>query len=176
MKQHTDQIESQPTSPAPKGLVGWLTFSCLILLGDQLSKYWFNTNFFPGQRINVLPIFDFTLLYNRGAAFSFLADQPGWQRWFFTALGIAASLFILWMMHKHRHQPRFMLALSMILGGAIGNVIDRILHGQVIDFLLFYWHDWYYPAFNLADIAISLGAVLLIVDELLNIRGQRARS
>jgi len=157
-------------------LAGWLSISILVLIADQVTKLWFDSHLFPGQRINVLPFFDFTLMFNPGAAFSFLADQPGWQRWFFSGLGICASIFILWLMGRPHNSRRFMLALSLILGGAIGNVIDRILYGQVIDFLLFYWQTWYYPAFNLADSAITGGAILLIVDELLSLRGQRARS
>lgn len=174
MKQHAKN--PQPAKSASTRLAGWLSLSLIVLIADQITKLWFDANLFPGQRINILPFFDFTLMFNRGAAFSFLADQPGWQRWFFTALGIAASLFILWLMIRSTVKPRLMLALSLILGGAIGNVIDRIAYGQVIDFLLFYWNNWYYPAFNLADMAISLGAVLLIIDELLSLRGQRARS
>lgn len=174
MKQHAK--DPQPTKSVSTRLAGWLSLSLIVLIADQITKLWFDANLFPGQRINILPFFDFTLMFNPGAAFSFLADQPGWQRWFFTALGIAASLFIVWLMFRSTVKPRLMLALSLILGGAIGNVIDRIAYGQVIDFLLFYWNNWYYPAFNLADMAISLGAVLLIIDELLSLRGQRARS
>jgi signal peptidase II len=129
-----------------------------------------------GERLHVFPFFDFTLLYNRGAAFSFLADQTGWQRWFFTTLGLAAAGFMLWMMHKNRSQTRLLFALSLILGGALGNVIDRILYGHVIDFLLFYWQNWYYPAFNVADSCITLGAILLILDEILRLRGRHARA
>lgn len=165
-----------PDRSASTKLAGWISISLIILIADQLTKLWFDSNLNPGQRIHVLPFFDFTLMFNPGAAFSFLADQPGWQRWFFTSLGIAASLFILWLMRRSLKNRRLMLALSLILGGAIGNVIDRIAYGQVIDFLLFYWHQWYYPAFNLADSAITVGAILLIFDELMSIRGQRAGS
>ena len=146
------------------------------MLIDQLSKLWFDSAFRYGERLNVLSFFDFTLLYNRGAAFSFLADQPGWQRWFFTILGLGASGFILWMMHKNRNQSRLLLALALILGGALGNVIDRLAYGHVIDFLLFYWKNWYYPAFNIADTCITLGAILLILDEVIRLRGHHARS
>ena len=120
------------------------------------------------------PSFGFTLLYNRGAAFSFLADQAGWQRWFFTVLGLGAASFILWMMHKNRTQTRLLLALALILSGALGNVIDRVTYGHVIDFLLFYWQNWYYPAFNIADSCITVGAILLILDEILRLRGRHA--
>jgi len=124
------------------------------------------------ESVKLLPFFDLTLLYNPGAAFSFLADAGGWQRWFFTVLAAVVAVFILWLLHRHRGQHRFNLALAAILGGAVGNLIDRSLHGHVIDFLLFYWRDCYFPAFNIADAAISGGAVLLIADEVL--RGRRS--
>ncbi len=151
----------------------WLLLAVAIIVVDQITKLYFDAALRYGERINVLPIFDFTLLYNRGAAFSFLAGAGGWQRWAFTALGIGAAVFIVWLLHRHRGQPRFSLALSMILGGALGNVIDRTQHGHVIDFLLFYWRDWYYPAFNVADIGIVCGAILLVLDELL--RGRKTK-
>jgi signal peptidase II len=155
-------------------LTKWLWLSGLIVLADQASKMIIESQFQFAQRLKVLPVFDLTLLYNKGAAFSFLAASDGWQRWLFTAIGIIASFIILALMRKHQAQPRFMCALSLILGGALGNVIDRVWHGQVIDFLLFYWRDWYYPAFNVADMAITCGALLLVLDEIL--RGLNARS
>jgi signal peptidase II len=173
--------QDTPQSPLPdaagyRGMGRWLLVALLLIVVDQLTKIGFDHALRYGERINVLPIFDFTLLYNKGAAFSFLADQPGWPRWFFTTLGVGASAFILWMMHTHRSQHRFMLALTLILGGALGNVIDRIAYGHVVDFLLFYWQNWYYPAFNVADAGITVGAILLIIDEILRLRGQHARS
>ncbi len=157
------------------GIGRWLWLAGLLIVLDQLSKLGFDSQLKYGERIHLLPFFDFTLLYNPGAAFSFLADETGWQRWFFTLLAIAASVFIIWMMRKNKAQHRMMLALALILGGAIGNVIDRIAYGHVVDFLLFYWHDWYYPAFNIADICITLGAMLLILDELLRLKGTRSK-
>lgn len=148
----------------------WLALALAIILVDQWTKVYFDSALQYGERINLLPIFDFTLLYNRGAAFSFLSTAGGWQRWLFTALGVGAAVFILWLLHRNRGQFRFCLALSMILGGALGNVIDRTQHGHVIDFLLFYWRDWYYPAFNVADIGIVCGAILLVLDEILRAR------
>ncbi len=173
---NTAASATSSTGSSYRGLFRWILLAFVLVLADQLSKIGFDTHLQYGERIHVTPFFDFTLLYNPGAAFSFLANEGGWQRWFFTALALCAVLFILWMMHKNRHQHRFMLALALILGGALGNVIDRIAYGHVIDFLLFYWHQWYYPAFNLADCAITLGAILLIVDELLRLRGSHARS
>lgn len=175
-------MQSTPPSapqPSPTGYVGlgrWLSAALVLIVLDQFTKIGFDNALVYGQRVPVFPFFDFTLLYNKGAAFSFLANQPGWQRWFFTAIGIGASVFIVWMMHKHRSQHRFMLALTLILGGAIGNVIDRLAYGHVVDFLLFYWHQWHYPAFNIADMGITIGAILLIIDELLRLRGQHAKS
>jgi len=172
-----DQTSTTPSSPSSyRGMGRWLLAALLLIVIDQMTKIGFDHALRYGQRINILPFFDFTLLYNKGAAFSFLADQAGWQRWFFTILGLAASVFILWMMHTHRSQHRFMLALTLILGGALGNVIDRIAYGHVVDFLLFYWRQWHYPAFNVADAGITVGAILLVIDEILRLRGQHARS
>ncbi len=170
---------SAPAQAAPTDttkLWRWSLLAAVLIVLDQLTKLYFDASLRYGERIAVLPFFDFTLLYNPGAAFSFLAQADGWQRWFFTVLGLCASVFILVMMHKSRSNKRLLLALTLILGGALGNVIDRIAYGHVVDFLLFYWKDWYYPAFNIADTCITLGAILLILDELLRLRGQHARS
>jgi signal peptidase II len=172
----TASPSSAPSSQPIATLWRWLVLAGVLIILDQLTKLYFDGLLRYGQRIAVLPFFDFTLLYNPGAAFSFLAQADGWQRWFFTILGLGASIFIVWMMHKSRSNKRLMLALTLILGGALGNVIDRIAYGHVVDFLLFYWKDWYYPAFNIADTCITLGAILLILDELLRLRGQHARS
>jgi len=154
------------------GLASWLALSGLVLILDQISKLWVVQRFTLGERVTVIPgWFDFTLVYNPGAAFSFLAGAGGWQRWFFIAIGIGASGFILWLLVRHGSQRLFALSLALILGGAIGNVIDRLVHGQVVDFLLAHWQDrWYFPAFNIADSAITVGAVLLIADELIRVR------
>ena len=162
-----------PVPAAGTGITRWLALAALLLVLDQATKVYFDSLLEYGERLHVLPFFDFTLLYNRGAAFSFLAGAAGWQRWLFTLLGVAAAVFIVWTMRRNRSQRLFLLALSLILGGALGNVIDRLLHGHVIDFLLFYWRDWYYPAFNLADIGITCGAVLLVLDEILRMRRRR---
>ncbi len=147
--------------------VAWIAIALLLIGVDQASKQYFEHSFEYLQRVNVLPVFDFILIYNQGAAFSMFADGSGWQRWFFLALGLAASLFILSLLRKHRQQTLFCFSLAFILAGAIGNVIDRLVYGHVIDFLLFYWNDAYFPAFNLADTFITIGAVLLVLDELL---------
>jgi signal peptidase II len=160
---------------AAPALSSWLALSALVLVLDQATKVLVVQRFGLGERLAVLPGWlDLTLVYNRGAAFSFLAGADGWQRWFFTVIGIAASCFILWLLVKHGSQRLFGLALALILGGAIGNVIDRLLRGQVVDFVLAHWQDrWYFPAFNVADSAITVGAVLLILDELLRVGKSR---
>ena len=165
---------SAPKAPTPRwGFIAWLFIALALIVVDQLSKYYFDSQLNYAERWAVLPFFDFTLLYNPGAAFSFLADGAGWQRWFFTGVAFVATVLIIQMLRKQPHQTRFCLALSLILGGALGNVIDRLWHAHVIDFLLFYWRDWYFPAFNVADIAITCGAILLILDELIRLRQQK---
>jgi signal peptidase II len=164
---------SAPQAPRPRQtrlLFVWLAVALLVIVLDQLSKLYINTSFHFGERVNVLPVFDLTLMYNRGAAFNFLASEPGWQRWFFMLLGIGASAVIVFLLWRDPSKRRFSLALALIMGGALGNVIDRVAYGHVIDFLLFYWNDAYYPAFNLADSAITCGAILLIIDELFRAR------
>ena len=152
-------------------LTSWLLLSVVIFIVDQLTKILVVRSFNLGERKAVIPdFFDLTLLYNKGAAFSFLANAGGWQRWAFTIFGVIASLFILWMLSRHGGQRLFALALSLILGGAVGNVVDRIFRGQVVDFLLVYHDRWFFPAFNVADSAITVGAILLILDEILRVR------
>ena len=158
------------TAMEQASLSRWMWLALLIVMLDQISKVIAEASLTFGQRVNVFPFFDFTLLYNPGAAFSFLANQSGWQRWFFTLVGVLAIAFIAYLMRRHREDKRFLLALTLIMGGAAGNLIDRVLYGHVIDFLLFYWKKWHYPAFNLADSAITVGAVLLILDELMRLR------
>jgi len=168
------QVDMQPQARG-RGLGFWLMVALAIIVLDQATKLYFDQALTYAQRINVLPVFDLTLVYNQGAAFSFLANQPGWQRWFFTALGLVAAVIISVILRRTAgRQPRLSLALAMILGGALGNVIDRVAYGHVIDFLLFYWKDWYYPAFNLADVGITCGAILLVLDELLRMRKPKA--
>ncbi len=156
---------------ASSGLSLWLLLSAVVILLDQLTKILIVRNFHFAERKSVISgYFDLTLAYNKGAAFSFLANADGWQRWFFIAIGVGASLFMTWLLARHAGQRLFCLALALILGGAIGNVIDRIRLGKVVDFLLVYYQQAYFPAFNVADAAISCGAMLLILDELLRVR------
>ncbi len=142
----------------------WLTISAGVIVLDQLTKYWVTTVFQLGDKLPVLPSFNLVLAYNTGAAFSLLADAGGWQRAFFSLVAVAASAVIVLLLRRHPHQALFSLALALILGGALGNLIDRIALGHVIDFIQLYWRDYYWPAFNVADSAITGGAVLLVWD------------
>ena len=155
------------------GLWGWLALALAVVLLDQLSKTLVIDRFVLNETRALTPWFNLVRVHNSGAAFSFLAGASGWQRWFFVGLGTLASAFIVWMLKRHPAQKLFCFALSMILGGAIGNVVDRLLHGHVVDFIQLHYAGWYFPAFNLADSAITLGAVCLIVDELLRVRRGR---
>lgn len=161
------------TSSLARRLTPWLLISALVIAADQISKFAIERQLGYGQRVPVLPTLDLTRVYNTGAAFSFLSNQTGWQRWFFTGIGILAALVIVRLLARHGKEPIFSLALALVLGGALGNVIDRVLHGRVVDFILAYWRDWYFPAFNVADSAITIGAVLLVCDELFRVARTR---
>lgn len=151
-------------------LLPWLALALAIVAIDQATKFAIERAFDFGDRHVVTTFFNLVLTYNKGAAFSFLAGASGWQSTLFTVVGIGASLFIVYLLARHGTQTLFALALALILGGALGNVIDRLLHGHVIDFLDFHWRGWHWPAFNVADAAIVSGAALLIVDELRRVR------
>lgn len=151
-------------------LLPWVALAAAIVLVDQLTKIAVERAFEYGDVKPVTAFFNLVLTYNKGAAFSFLASASGWQAHFLTFVGIAASLFILYLLGRHGHQRLFSLALALILGGAIGNVIDRVAYGHVIDFLDFHVGGWHWPAFNVADSAIVGGAMLLVLDELLRVR------
>ena len=140
----------------------WLGIAALVILLDQLSKLYITGHFAYLQSLTLLSVFDIALLHNAGAAFSFLSEAGGMQRWLFTAIAVIASVSIILVLKNNAKKPLFALALSLILGGALGNLIDRIHYGYVVDFLLFHWNEHYFPAFNLADSAITGGALLLI--------------
>ena len=144
----------------------WLGLSSLLLILDQLTKIIAKNSLFEGVSQPVTSFLNWTLVYNSGAAFSFLAQAGGWQRWFFTCVGIIAALIMIWLIRKNSHQTIFSLALSLVLSGAIGNVIDRIIYGAVVDFVDVHYMGWHWPAFNIADSAITIGVILLIVDEI----------
>ena len=170
------------TVPAPSlagvhtggaSMLPWLGWAGLILLADQLTKLLILGAYRLGDATPITGFFNIVRAHNTGAAFSFLADAGGWQRWLFTGLGTLAALFILWQLRAHPGQKLFSFSLASILGGAVGNVIDRVWHGYVVDFLDFYWGGYHFPAFNIADAAITIGAVCLILDEILRVRQGR---
>lgn len=142
----------------------WIALSALVIVLDQLSKLWISAHFVYGEQLPIVNMFSLILLHNPGAAFSFLSDAGGLQRWLFTAISTTASIWMLILLRKHASETLFAFAISLVLGGALGNLIDRISYGYVVDFLLFYWETHSFPAFNLADSAISCGVGLLLLD------------
>jgi signal peptidase II len=148
------------------GKSAWLGLSLAVIVLDQLSKWFVASHMQVYQTIYVLPMFNIALLHNTGAAFSMLAGQPGWQRWFFVVLALViAGLIVTWLVRMPASSTRWMAAgLALVAGGAVGNVWDRLVQGYVVDFLQFHWHGWFFPAFNVADSAITVGAIMLILD------------
>ena len=143
----------------------WLWLAVLVIALDLGTKAMATAMLTYGNPVPVLPSFNLTLLHNTGAAFSFLADAAAWQRWFFVTLAIVVSVVLTgWLRKLKAHETWTAIAIVLILGGAIGNVYDRVVHGYVVDFLHFYWQDWHFPAFNLADTAITIGAAMMIID------------
>ena len=168
------------TKPSPKtsykkpssgtSLLPWLGLALILLIADQFTKVLILGYYRLGDATHVTSFFNVVRVHNTGAAFSFLASASGWQRWFFTGIGLAAAVFIVWMLKSHAGQKLFSFAMACILAGADGNVIDRTLHGYVVDFLDFHYGGWHFPAFNVADSAITVGAICLVLDELLRVR------
>jgi signal peptidase II len=163
--------------PASGGMLLWLGLAAIVILADQVTKTLVVGWFQLGDVRPVTGWFNLVRAHNAGAAFSFLNDAQGWQRWFFSAVGIVASGVIVWMIRSHPAQKLFCFSVSMIMGGALGNVIDRLLHGYVVDFLQFrfailepLFHGGYFPSFNIADSAITAGAIGLVLDEFLRVR------
>lgn len=161
------------TAAPASGMAQWLGLALILLLADQFTKVLILGYYHLGESTSVTSFFNIVRVHNSGAAFSFLAGASGWQRWFFVAVGVLAVGLIVWLLRAHAGQRLFSLALACILGGAVGNVIDRLLHGHVIDFLDFHLGGWHFPAFNVADSAITIGAACLILDELLRVRRTR---
>ena len=153
-----------------------LAIATVVLLLDQLSKWSALSNLKLGIPEEVLPFMNWLLLFNPGAAFSFLAQSSGWQRWFFTILGLAASLYILWLLRKNQSDKILSFALSFILGGALGNVLDRVMYGAVVDFIDLHYGNWHWPAFNIADSAICIGAALIVLGDLRKSFGKSPQS
>ena len=154
-------------------MLQWLGLAFMIVLVDQFTKTLIVSYYELGDSTSINDFFNIVRVHNKGAAFSFLAQAGGWQHWFFTTLGCVAAVFMVWLLYAHAGQGLFSFAVSCILGGAIGNVIDRFIHGYVVDFLDFHWRGMHFPAFNMADSAITLGAACLIVDEWLRVRRSR---
>ena len=154
-------------------MLPWLALAAAILAADQFTKWLILERYQLGDSTTITGFFNIVRAHNTGAAFSFLASAGGWQRWFFTIIGAVATVFIVWMLRSHPGQRLFSFSLACILGGAVGNVVDRLLHGYVVDFVQVHWAGWYFPAFNVADSAITVGAVCLILDELLRLRSGR---
>jgi signal peptidase II len=153
----------KPLTPA---LLKWLGLAFAVIVADHLTKWWISSTLDFQQAVPVLPFFSLVRVHNTGAAFSLLANAGGWQRWFFIAVGIVATVIIVRLLKRHAHEPGMAFALALVLGGALGNVIDRVMLGHVVDFLYFHYRGYAWPAFNVADSAITVGAALLIWDSL----------
>ena len=166
---------------ASASMLPWLALALLIVMADQFTKVLILGYYQLGDSTPVTGFFNIVRVHNSGAAFSFLAGAGGWQRWFFTGIGVIATLFILWMLKSHSGQKLFSFALACILAGAIGNnLIDRVLHGYVVDFFDFHWRflsgifpGGHFPAFNVADAGITVGAASLVLDEILRVKKSR---
>jgi signal peptidase II len=154
-------------------LLQWLGLAFVLVLADQFAKVLILFYYHLGEATYLTSILNIVRVHNSGAAFSFLAGASGWQRWFFVGIAIGAVIFTLWMLWSHPGQKLFSFAMACLLGGAVGNVIDRLLHGYVIDFVDFHLQRWHFPAFNVADAAITVGAACLILDELQRVRRSR---
>ena len=154
----------------------YLAIALIVLLLDQLSKWSALTHLQVGVPEPVLPFLNWLLLFNPGAAFSFLAQGSGWQRWFFTVLGLGAATYIIYLLYKSQNEKILCFALSLILGGALGNVLDRLMLGAVVDFIDVYYANWHWPAFNIADSAICVGAALIIWGEIRKSFGKSSQS
>ncbi len=157
-------------------LLRYLAIATIVLLLDQISKWSALSHLQMGIPEYVLPLMNWLLLFNPGAAFSFLSQGSGWQRWFFTILGLAASAYIIRLLYKNQNDRLLCIALSLILGGALGNVLDRLMYGAVVDFIDLHYANWHWPAFNIADSAICIGATLIIWGELRKSFGKSAQS
>ncbi len=156
-----------------RGMLPWLGLALLLFLVDQFTKVLILGYYALGDSTYVTSFFNIVRVHNPGAAFSFLASASGWQRWFFTALGIGAAVFIVWLLRSHSSQRLFAFSMACLLGGAVGNVVDRVLYGYVVDFVQLHYAGWAFPAFNVADSAITAGAIGMILDELLRLRRGR---
>ena len=158
-------------------MLKWIWLAIVVIIADQLTKYIASTSLEMHTPVAVMPMFNWTLMHNTGAAFSFLADAGGWQRWFFAIIAVVVSVVIfLWIKRLEQHEKWQAIALALILGGAIGNVIDRIWLGYVVDFIQVYYQQWYWPAFNIADSAISIGVAMIIIDSIREMKSERKKA
>ena len=160
-------------SKQSKPFLLWIGLSIVVVILDQISKLIVLNTIPYRSSIRVNDFLNWVLVFNPGAAFSFLADGEGWQKWFFIAIGLIATIVMIWLLFRHAQQTIFCFSISMILGGAVGNLIDRFTHGAVVDFIDVYYRQYHWPAFNVADSAITLGTFLLILDELRRVIKQR---
>lgn len=157
-------------------MLKWLWLSGVIIVLDQITKYVASASLNMYEPVPVLPMFNLTLMHNPGAAFSFLSDAGGWQRWFFTVISMGVSTFLVfWLKRLNQGEKLQAIALVLIIGGAIGNLVDRLLLGYVVDFIQVYYEQWYFPAFNIADSAITIGAILIIYDTFKNGRTEQEK-
>ncbi|AAN56522.1 signal peptidase II [Shewanella oneidensis MR-1] len=155
----------------------WYWVVVLVFLADQLSKQWVLANFDLFESVQLLPFFNFTYVRNYGAAFSFLSEAGGWQRWLFTIVAVGfSSLLTVWLRKQSASLLKLNLAYTLVIGGALGNLVDRLMHGFVVDFIDFYWGKSHYPAFNIADSAIFIGAVLIIWDSFFNSQSEQDKT
>lgn len=155
----------------------WYWLVVLVFLADQLSKQWVLANFDLFESVQLLPFFNFTYVRNYGAAFSFLSEAGGWQRWLFTIVAVGFStLLTVWLRKQSASLLKLNLAYTLVIGGALGNLVDRLMHGFVVDFIDFYWGKSHYPAFNIADSAIFIGAVLIIWDSFFNSKSEQDKT
>jgi signal peptidase II len=170
-----EDVRAAVQIPVSASGIRWLWISVLVIAADQLSKLWIERTMVLGDTFAVLPVLDIVRAHNTGAAFSFLADAGGWQRWAFSLLAVGVSIALVFWLRRLALTTHALLAfgLALILGGAIGNVIDRFEHGYVVDFVHAHWGSAYFPAFNVADSAISIGAVLVILDAILEGRRKK---
>ena len=175
MNQSDLDTAKNPALPSGRTALRWLLLAALAIVADQASKAWILARFEEFETVTLLPVLDVSRWHNQGAAFSFLAAAGGWQRWLFTALAIVVSaVIVVWLRRLDGVQQRRMAAaLTLIMGGAIGNVIDRIHHGYVVDFVVVHWQVHYFPAFNVADSCITIGAGPLILDALIDGRRKK---
>lgn len=146
----------------------WFSISAVLVAFDLYTKHLVQQAFVYGEHLNITPFFDLVRYHNEGAAFSFLANAGGWQKWFFTGFSLIAIAVIIYLLKKHSTQKLFCIGLALVLGGAIGNLYDRVTLGYVVDFLYFYYQQWAWPAFNVADSAICVGVALLVLDSIKN--------